>query len=338
MKKAMLYRKLDKDQVQCDLCAHRCTIAPGRRGLCQVRENRSGTLYSLVYGRTISCHADPIEKKPLNHFYPGSLSFSIGTPGCNMRCHWCQNWEISQQPREQHFIGGHELSPEQIVDQAVKLDCRSIAYTYTEPTIFFEYSYDTARLAREAGLANVYVSNGYMTAEMLEIVYPWLDAANIDLKSFNDETYRRYAGASLGPVLDSLRRISEYGIWLEVTTLVVPGVNDDPAELTAMAEFIAGELGADTPWHISRFFPMYQLNQVQPTPPETLARAAQVGREAGLNYIYLGNLHERLDTCCPGCGAAVIKRSGYRVVENRVDRDSCCPDCGEAIAGVGLNL
>ncbi|MCD6582723.1 MAG: AmmeMemoRadiSam system radical SAM enzyme [Desulfuromusa sp.] len=336
MKEALLYQKLDGKKVLCQLCAHYCVIANGKKGICQVRENRDGTLYTLVYGRTITQNVDPIEKKPLYHFYPGSQAFSIGTPGCNMHCDWCQNWEISQMPREQHFIAGHELSPADIVSAAKKTACRSIAYTYTEPTIFFEYSYDTARLAREAGIANVYVSNGYMSAEMLELFHPWLDAANIDLKTFRDETYRQYTGGKLQPVLDSLKKIHDYGIWLEVTTLVIPGVNDDPQELQEIAEFIATELGTDTPWHVSRFYPQYKMSKTPPTPPDTLYRAGEIGRAAGLKYVCLGNLDEETDTCCPVCGKVLIRRSGFEISSNQVNNKGCCPDCGEMIAGIGM--
>ena len=336
MKEALLYQKMTENRVRCQLCAHYCPIADGNRGICQVRENRDGTLYSLVYGRTISQNIDPIEKKPLYHFYPGSRACSIGTPGCNFRCDWCQNWEISQMPREQHFITGQELFPAAIVAAAEKTASRSIAYTYTEPTIFFEYSYDTARLAHAAGIANVYVSNGYMSAEMLDLFHPWLDAANIDLKTFRNETYRKYIGGTLQPVLDSLKRIHDYGIWLEVTTLVIPGVNDDPQELQEIAEFIATELGTDTPWHISRFFPQYKLQQTPPTPPDTLHRAEEIGRAAGLKYIYLGNLAGESNTTCPACGKILIQRSGFGISSNRVDHRGCCPACGEQIAGVGM--
>jgi pyruvate formate lyase activating enzyme len=253
MKEALLYDKLPENRVRCRLCAHCCSIADGHMGLCQVRENRGGTLYTLVYGRTISQAVDPIEKKPLYHFLPGSLSFSMATPGCNFRCEWCQNWEISQMPRDQHLLGGQPATPEQIVDRARRAGCRSIAYTYTEPTIFFEYCHDTARLARAAGLANVYVTNGFMTPEMLDMARHWLDAANVDLKAFRDETYRRFIGARLQPVLDSLSKMKALGIWLEVTTLIIPGLNDDPEELRELAEFLHRELGPDTPWPRSRF-------------------------------------------------------------------------------------
>ena len=257
MRKAMLYEKGVESSVRCNLCAHRCVIKDGKKGICQVRENQGGVLYTLVYGHTITQHVDPVEKKPLFHFYPGSTAFSIATPGCNFRCRWCQNWEISQMPREQHLVMGERASPEQIVSVARKAGSHSIAYTYTEPTIFFEYAYNTACLAHEAGLANVYVTNGYMTEEMLEIFHPCLDAANVDLKAFRDETYRRYVGARLQPVLDAMKVMKRLGIWLEVTTLVIPGINDDPAELRDAARFVAQELGVETPWHISRFFPAY---------------------------------------------------------------------------------
>jgi len=334
MKEALLYQKLKNNAVRCQLCAYYCLIGLGNKGVCQVRENRSGTLYSLVYGRTISCQVDPIEKKPLYHFYPGSRSLSIATPGCNMCCQWCQNWEISQQPRQQHFALGQEMSPAEIVATACKQDCRSIAYTYTEPTVFFEYTFDTARLARAAEIANVYVSNGYMSAEMLELFHPWLDAVNVDLKSFSDATYRRTTGARLQPVLDSLKRIRDYGIWLEVTTLVVPGINDDPAELKPMAEFIVNELGSETPWHLSCFFPSWQLSGLESTPPQALEIAGQLGRAAGLSHVYLGNMGRRENTCCVSCGAVLIERRGFQIVLNRVDGGGCCPDCGQMLAGL----
>jgi pyruvate formate lyase activating enzyme len=336
MIEARLYNKRANNQVACRLCAHFCVINCGERGLCGVRENRDGTLYSLVYGHTIAHHVDPIEKKPLYHFYPGSRSLSIATPGCNMHCHWCQNAGISQVPRDLKFPVGDVMSPEQIVVAAQKSDSSSIAYTYTEPTIFFEYSLDTARLAHDAGIANVYVSNGYMTAEMLDLVHPYLDAANIDLKSFRDPTYRKYAGARLQPVLDNLKRLHDLGVWLEVTTLVIPGINDDFLELKELAEFIVSELGTDTPWHISRFFPQYKLNNLPPTPPATINQAVELGRAAGLNYIYAGNLGVVGDTLCPGCGVTLIERRGYDIRRNRIVKESSCPDCGHRIAGVGM--
>ncbi|MEA3365670.1 MAG: AmmeMemoRadiSam system radical SAM enzyme [Candidatus Hydrogenedentes bacterium] len=336
IKEAMLYEKLPDNDVRCNLCAHRCFIADGEKGICLVRENRGGTLYTLVYGRTIARHVDPIEKKPLFHFYPGTTAFSIATPGCNFRCRWCQNWEISQMPRERHLIAGEKASPEEIVAAAQRTGCRSIAYTYTEPTIFFEYAYDTAQPASKAGLANLYITDGYMTVEMLEQFSPYLDAVNIDLKAFRDETYREYVGARLEPVLTSLKTIKQLGIWLEVTTLVIPGINDDPAEIKDVVTFISEELGPDTPWHISRFFPHYKMTDVPPTPLSKLEEARDIGLEAGLRYVYLGNTGNGEDTFCPECGALLIRRSGYRVFENRIQAGARCPHCGAEIAGVGV--
>jgi len=335
MKEAMLYEQLQDNRVRCHLCAHRCLIAEDKKGVCQVRENHDGVLYTLVYGRTIAQAVDPVEKKPLFHFYPGSTAYSVATPGCNFRCQWCQNWEISQMPREQHLIAGWEASSAEIVAAAQRNGCRSIAYTYTEPTVFFEYAYDTARLAHEAGLSNIFVTNGYMTREMLETIQPYLDAANVDLKAFRDETYRRYVGARLQPVLDTLKLMKRMDIWLEVTTLVIPGVNDDPAELRDAAQFVAQELGVDTPWHISRFFPSYKMGDVPPTPVATLDRAREIGLRAGLQYVYVGNVLGEENTFCPQCGQLLIRRIGYRVVENHVLAGHC-PHCGAAIAGVGL--
>jgi pyruvate formate lyase activating enzyme len=335
MREAMLYEKLSKGRVRCALCGHRCVVAEGKHGVCRVRKNEDGVLYTLVYGRTISRNVDPVEKKPLYHFYPGSKSYSIATPGCNFRCQWCQNADIAHMPRERGVIAGHPAAPDEIVADARATGCRSIAYTYTEPTIFFEYAYDTARLARQAGVANVYVTNGYMTTDMLETFHPYLDAANVDLKAFRNKTYNRYVGAGLAPVLDSMRFMKRLGVWLEVTTLVVPGVNDDPAELRDMAGFIAAELGPETPWHLSRFFPTYHMTDRPPTPVTTLARAQQIGLEAGIHYVYLGNVAGESNTACHACGQLLVRRSGYWIGENRV-RDGRCPACEAPVAGVGM--
>jgi len=333
---ARLYDKLEDQRVQCHLCAHRCRISEGKRGVCAVRENRGGTLYTLVYGRTISQHVDPVEKKPLAHFYPGTRAYSIATVGCNFRCQWCQNANISQMPRETGLIVGESASPEEIVAGALRSNCRSIAYTYTEPTIFFEYAYDTARLAHEEGIANIYVTNGFMTDDMLEMFDPYLDAANVDLKAFRDETYRQYVGGRLQPVLDSLKTMKELGIWLEVTTLVIPDINDDEEELRDAARFVAQELGPETPWHISRFFPGYEMRHVPPTPTATLRRALEIGREEGLRYIFVGNVPGEANTECHACGELLIRRAGYRIVANHVAPGQVCPNCGTPVAGVGL--
>jgi pyruvate formate lyase activating enzyme len=344
MKEALLYERLEGGRIQCVLCAHRCVVAPGRKGVCLVRENRDGTLYTLVYGIPLSQAVDPIEKKPLFHFYPGSTAFSIATAGCNFRCAFCQNADISQMPRERGQIQGRQAAPETVVRTAKRHGSQSIAYTYTEPTIFFEYSYDIARLAHAEGIASVYVTNGYMTREMLDLFQgannshrPWLDAANVDLKAFRDETYRQVCGARLQPVLDSLKAMVELGVWVEVTTLVVPDMNDSDAELRDIAQFVATELGVGTPWHVSRFHPDYQMYDRGPTPAATLRRAYELGREAGLRYVYVGNMPgARLeDTRCPNCDQTVIGRWGFQVAERHL-RDGACAHCGTLIDGVGL--
>ena len=324
-------------RVRCGLCAHHCLIAAGKRGICQVRENRGGMLYTRVFGRTISQHVDPIEKKPLFHFFPGSTAFSIATPGCNFQCQWCQNWQISQMPREQDILGGREATAEQIVAAAQASGSRSIAYTYTEPTIFYEYAYAIAGLAQKAGIANVFVTNGYLSADAIDCIESRVDAANVDLKAFQNKTYQRYVGARLQPVLDGLKRMYAAGIWLEVTTLIIPDLNDDPQELRSIAQFIAQELSPDVPWHISRFFPAYQMSDRPPTPLGALRQAFEIGREAGLHYIYMGNVRGvgGEDTRCPSCNATLIQRSGYRIIHNRIQQGKC-PACGTTIAGIGM--
>ena len=332
MKEALLYEKLEKGRVRCRLCAHYCVVDEGKLGVCEVRKNVAGDLYTLVYGRTISQHIDPIEKKPLYHFYPGSTAYSIATPGCNFHCEWCQNADIAHMPCEFIPHAGQKAAPEQIVANASAARSRSIAYTYTEPTIFFEYAYDTARIAHEAGIANVYVTNGYMTPEMLEMFQPYLDAANVDLKAFNKKTYHRYVGAGFEPILDNLKYLVKLGIWLEVTTLVIPGINDDPVELRDAAQFISQELGPDTPWHLSRFFPHYQMRDRPPTPLSTLMEAMRIGKEEGLRYVYLGNAPGDSDTHCPSCNQLLVRREGYWVPETHIQNDRC-PQCGKSIAG-----
>ncbi|MFW6107366.1 MAG: AmmeMemoRadiSam system radical SAM enzyme [bacterium] len=336
MKEALLYEKLASNKVRCRLCAHGCTIAEGKTGICHVRRNDGGTLYTLVYGRTIAQNVDPIEKKPLFHFHPGSKAYSIATPGCNFRCGWCQNAEISQMPGERHLAAGRAASPEEIVAAAQQAGCGSIAYTYTEPTIFFEYSYDTARRAREAGIANIYVTNGFMTQEALETIHPCLDAANVDLKAFRDDTYRQHVGARLQPVLDSLKTMKRLDIWVEVTTLVIPGLNDGPEELRDAARFVARELGPHTPWHISRFAPAHKFRDLPPTPVATLRQARDIGREEGLHYVYLGNIPGEADTTCHSCGRVLVRRHGFAGAQVQVTAEGQCPGCGTPVAGVGM--
>ncbi|MHB8907885.1 MAG: AmmeMemoRadiSam system radical SAM enzyme [Syntrophales bacterium] len=331
---ARLCQAEETHAVSCALCAHRCRIASGARGICGVRENRRGALTSLVYGMVIAENTDPIEKKPLFHVLPGSRSFSIATAGCNFRCTFCQNHEISQLPREKGRIAGRRRTPDEIVEDALRSGSRSIAYTYTEPTIAFEFAYDTAGIAREKGLKNIFVTNGYMTEEMLELFAPRLDAVNVDLKAFRDDFYRIQCGAFLQPVLDTMRKMKELGIWIEVTTLLIPGLNDGDQELCDLAGFICS-LGAETPWHISRFHPWYRMRGKPPTPAASLRRAAEIGMSAGLKYVYCGNIpgDSGEDTACARCGHLLIERTGFAV--ERMDLDgSGCPDCGTRLDGI----
>lgn len=327
--------------VRCNLCSHRCVIPPGKQGACCVRENVDGRLYTLVYDRTIAQHVDPIEKKPLFHFHPGTTAFSIATPGCNFRCAFCQNWEISQSPRDgaSHGDGvlGVALTPQQAAATARRHGCASIAYTYTEPTIFAEYALDCAAEARKLGLNNVFVSNGYMTPELIDRMSGLIDAINVDLKAGRGEFYRRISGASLQPVLKNLKLLKQRGIWLEVTTLVIPGLNDTDDELRWVAQYLASEVGPDTPWHISRFHGQYLMADTPSTPARVLERAYDLGKDAGLHYVYVGNLpgHGAESTFCPVCGARVIERVGYRPGRRNL-RDGKCGACGAEIAGVGL--
>jgi pyruvate formate lyase activating enzyme len=336
MKEAMFYEREGEDRVRCGLCRFRCLIGNGARGICNVRENHDGTLYSLVYGKLCAEHVDPIEKKPLFHVMPGSSSFSIATVGCNFRCHHCQNYSISQLKPDAPVTGA-EQTPQEIVQRAIAANCRSISYTYTEPTIFFEFAYDTARLAHEAGLANIFVTNGYITKEALATIAPVLDAANIDLKGFSEEFYRDVVHARLSEVLDSIIEYRKQGIWIELTTLIIPGLNDSDAELQGIASFIVTNLGIDTPWHVSGFHPTYKLTDQPPTPAATLQRAREIGRAAGLRYVYEGNVPGKggENTRCPSCSALLIERYGFAIGTNRI-RNEACPDCGVAIAGIGM--
>jgi pyruvate formate lyase activating enzyme len=333
-KEALLYEKEADGAVTCNLCAHRCYIPQGHVGICKVKENREGVLRTLVYDRVISACVDPVEKKPLFHFLPGNTAFSIATVGCNFHCRYCQNWEISQLPRiHQGEVLGYKMAPNEIVRLALESGCKAIAYTYTEPTIFFELAYDTAKLATAAGLKNIFVTNGYITAEALTMIQPYLHAANIDLKGFEDKRYRRICGAKLQPVLDSIVLANKLGIWVEVTTLVVPGHNDSDEELRRIALFLK-DVDPDIPWHLSAFFPAYKLIELEPTDRQSLLRAWQIGKDAGLRYVYCGNLpalHE--DTICYGCNRTLIQRTGYNVAINWLDRGRC-PSCQKAIRGV----
>ena len=335
---ALLYEKQEDGSVICGLCNHRCHIRTDGYGKCKVRQNINGTLETLVYGKLIAINPDPIEKKPLYHFLPGTLTYSIATVGCNFRCAFCQNMEISQMPREQGRIEGTPFLPEEVVADALRHQCKSISFTYTEPTVFFEFAYDTARLAQANGLKTVFVSNGYMTTDAIDKIAPWLDAANIDLKSFSDEFYKKLCGARLEPVKQSLTYLKARGVFLEVTTLLIPGLNDSPAELKAMADFIVYTLGPRTPWHISRFHPAYNMPDVSPTPVGRLAEAYETGKKSGLKYVYIGNVagHAGSNTYCPNCGETLVKRAGHFQLQEYRIKDGCCTHCFTHIDGVGM--
>jgi pyruvate formate lyase activating enzyme len=334
MHEAMLYDKLGKKRVRCRVCSHGCVIEPGARGICAVRENVDGILASLVYGRLIARDVDPIEKKPLYHFYPGTRAYSIASVGCNFTCLHCQNHYISQYPREHAArIVGDRIPAEEVVSDALASGCHSIAYTYTEPTVAIEYVLEVMRLARDAGLCNAWVSNGYFTEEALAAIAPYLDAINVDLKGISDRVYHQIVGGNVRPVLDTIERLAEAGIWLEVTTLVIPQINDREDELRWTAEAIFG-ISPRIPWHVSRFFPAYRLADRPPTPVETLERALRIGRDVGLRYVYLGNVAgEGEQTRCAECGERLIERSGYRIRENRMN-EGACPACGTPVDGV----
>jgi pyruvate formate lyase activating enzyme len=335
MTEARFYEKLADHKVHCHLCAHECKIDPGKRGLCHVRENQDGMLMTLVYGKLIAANLDPIEKKPLFHFLPGSRSYSIATAGCNFMCLHCQNYEISQYPRRHEGrIPGDLHTPQMIVDDAVRCQAASLSYTYTEPTIFLELAQDVGRLARSRGLKNVFVSNGFMTEVSAKALPEFLDADNIDLKSFRDDFYRKICKARLQPVLDTIERLHRLGVWLEVTTLVIPGLNDSPQELTAIAQFLKS-LSPGIPWHVSAFYPTHEMLDRPRTPPETLLKARDIGLKAGLRYVYTGNIpgHGGEDTRCYACGTRVIERLGYRIRSNRLQQGRC-PQCQAEIDGV----
>ena len=339
LRQAVLWESSGQDnKVRCRLCNWRCVIDEGKLGRCQVRQNIDGVLYSLNYDKVCSANPDPIEKKPLFHFQPGSRSFSVATMGCNFRCEFCQNWQISQSALEEGQIDGEPIAPEHIVAAAVRNGCRSMAYTYTEPTVFMELCNDCGRLAKEHGLSNVFVSNGFMTTEAIDFAAGWLDGINIDLKAFSEDFYKRLCKARLQPVLDTISYIAKQtNIWLEITTLLVPRQNDSADELRKLADFIVNDAGADVPWHISRFHPQYRYLDSVSTPISSLQRAYEIGKSAGLRYVYLGNVPGSTSesTFCYQCGKMLIERIGYRIATNSIE-DSRCPDCGAEIAGFEL--
>lgn len=335
MKEAMFYEKLGDSKVKCHLCAHGCIISPNKRGICAVRQNRDGTLYSLVYGKVIAKHIDPIEKKPLFHFHPGSRSYSIATVGCNFKCKHCQNYHISQHVESFGKIPGEEMSPEQVVMEAEMSGCESISYTYTEPTVFMEFAYDCAKLARKRGMKNVFVSNGYTSEEAVKVIAPYLDANNIDLKG-DDNFYREIVGARLQPVLDTIKLMKKLGVWVEITTLIIPKYNDSDVFLKWVADFIYS-IDENIPWHVSQFYPTYRLTDQPRTPLQTLRMAREIGIQSGLKYVYEGNVPGMggENTYCPSCGLLLIERKGFFI--NKIQmKNSKCSRCDALIAGVQM--
>jgi pyruvate formate lyase activating enzyme len=338
MKEAILYEKLEKKRVQCHVCNHHCTILPNKRGICGVRENQDGILYSLVYGRAISEAIDPIEKKPFFHFLPGSTALSIATVGCNFRCDNCQNWEISQASKLSGYtdlkISGENLPPTKVVADALDNNCASIAYTYTEPTIWLEYALDCMKLASQKNLKNVWVSNGYMSDKTVKKILPYLDAINIDLKFFDNINYQKNCGAKLEPILNNLKTFKKMGVWLEITTLSIPTLSDSQDMFTAIARFIKKELGAATPWHISSFSGQisYKLQDLPDTPQDTLGTAVAIARKEGLQNVYAGNAPglNLENTYCPHCQTEVIARHGYLIT--RHDNKGRCPKCHKKLS------
>ncbi|MDI6850743.1 MAG: AmmeMemoRadiSam system radical SAM enzyme [bacterium] len=334
MREARFYTKLENNKVQCHLCRHNCIISEGRFGICGVRKNEKGTLYTLVYNYPVAINVDPIEKKPLYHFLPGSRALSIATVGCNFSCKFCQNYDIAQAPKYGEIFGEH-VPRETVVALAEKYRCESISYTYTEPTIFYEYAYDIAVLAKSKGIKNTFVTNGYIEEDPLKEIAPFLDSANIDLKSFRKEFYAKIVGARLDQVLESIKLYFKMGIWIELTTLIIPGYNDSEEELRDIARFIKKELAQYVPWHVSRFYPHYKMSNVPPTPVKKVLRAREIGLKEGLLYVYAGNIpgDEGNDTYCPNCKRVVIRRKGFWVVENHA-RGGICEYCGSRVHGI----
>jgi pyruvate formate lyase activating enzyme len=354
---AWFYERLTDGRVRCTLCPHDCRIADGSRGACAIRYNDGGVLYTLVYDRIVASNLEPIEKKPFFHFRPGSLAYSVATVGCNQQCTFCQNWEIAQWPKERlprrlrgdrgedrvpltmlaQRVPGRPRSPTAIVDAAIEAGASSIAYTFTEPTIYFELAYDTAIVARARGLKNLFVTNGYISEPALRKIATVLDAANIDLKFFREDSYRRISRSGFQPILDAIRLYHALGVWVEVTTLNIPGVNDSDHELGKMARFIRA-VGPEIPWHVSQFYPAYKMLDRPETPVDTLRRAREIGLSTGLRYVYEGNIpgHGHENTICPACRTVVIERYGFEVNANRL-RDGRCPACETEIDGVEMS-
>ena len=343
MKECIVYKAEKNNSVRCCACSHFCLIKEGNVGLCGVRLARGKKLYLLTYGKAVAAHIDPIEKKPLYHFLPGSRAYSLGTLGCNLRCSNCQNFDISQMFGMKGIVSsygkfnwGLKMNPRTIVEKARESGCDSIAYTYNEPTIFLEYALDIMKYAHEKGLKNVWVTNGYMSSDTLELILPLLDAANVDIKSFDPKFYRNHCGAKLQPILENCEKIVQGGIWLEVTTLVIPGLSDDSAMLNGLARYIAEKLGLAVPWHISAFSGSisWKMQEVQDTPFEKMKEVRKIGKKAGLKFVYLGNILDMIgsDTECPRCGERVVERVFYKVA--RSDERGACRSCGFQLPGV----
>ena len=334
MKEARLYQVLENQKIRCLTCAHYCLLVPGKLGVCGVMQNLEGVLYNLVYGRVIALHVDPIEKKPLYHFLPGAEALSIATAGCNMRCGNCQNADISQMPKDAGTIQGQDMMPERIIEKAIRQHCKVIAYTYTEPAIYLDYAIDIAYLAVKKNIKNVFITNGYLSKESLDAVSPHLHGANVDLKAFKDNTYKKVCGARLSPVLATIERMHSLGIWIEITTLLIPGLNDSRDELKEIANFIV-DLDPGIPWHISRFYPTYRMTDRPPTSPASIRKAREIGLEAGIQHVYSGNLpgDQGENTFCHHCGEQIVNRIGYQIRENRI-QSGHCPDCKTKIPGV----
>jgi pyruvate formate lyase activating enzyme len=329
----LFYRKLPDLKIECLVCPKRCQIADLERGYCGNKENRGGTYYSLVYGQPCAIHVDPIEKKPLFHYLPSTTAFSIATAGCNFECRFCQNWNIAQYRPEQ--IESVPLAPDEVVHQARKGQAATIAYTYSEPVVFYEYMYDCARAGRRSGIGSVMISNGYINEQPLRELCRYLTGVKIDLKSFSDRFYRDYCSGELEPVLQTLQTLQKAGMWFEIVVLIIPTLNDSPDEIRSMCSWISAHLGNDVPLHFSRFHPMYKITNLPPTPIKTLEMCYQTAVSAGLHYVYLGNVmgHQAESTCCPQCKKPVIKRMGYAILEINL-KDGKCAACGRPIPGV----
>ncbi|MCF7875156.1 MAG: AmmeMemoRadiSam system radical SAM enzyme [Candidatus Omnitrophica bacterium] len=332
-KEALFWQSLKSNKVQCRLCPRKCILSPGQKGFCRGRKNIGGKLYSLTYGKPVALHADPIEKKPLYHVYPGTKSFSLATAGCNLRCKFCQNWEISQLDAE--MVDVSYRLPQAIIKAAKDKNCPTIAFTYTEPTIFYEYMIDIAKEASKQKIESVMHSAGQIREKPLRKLAKHLTAANIDLKAFSQDFYSSYTQGSLETVLNSLKILDQEGVWVEITNLLIPGANDSKEDLRKLCRWVVKNLGAETPIHFSRFYPMYKLTNLSPTPLSSLKRAEKIAKEEGLHFIYIGNVPEQIgeNTYCPNCEKLLIKRVGYHVLDNKIE-EGRCPYCGKKIPGI----